>query len=300
MPGSIEFQLCLHVLEHRTDGCEQRYTIGVRDNRMQPPGLRALCHAQPIHEAVIAIICELTRSEERKQEAVRSPQWRVVSRLIQRLRDRDDADSHGAADEIEELFSRWHNSTGDLEDARIRLARIGCLLEEAASKAHSVASDSGCFTSVAVPEPVWSRLLAAYRTKQEGWQIYRELQLLRELAAITADTLRTIENWLGNAGTREGAMDSLWRLARVVQGFGYELPVENLTWRGQLVRALEEAGLGIGPDGVIRVRQAKDKYWQPATGPAVKTLLEHATQPTSYLPGEIQGVVNHEQNGSGD
>jgi hypothetical protein len=221
----------------------------------------------------------------------------VVSKLIQKLRDRDDADSNGAADEIAELFSHWHNSTGDLEDARSRLARIGCLLEEAASKAHSVASDSGCLTTVAVPEPLWSKLLATYRTQQEGWQIYRELQMLRELAAITADTLRTIENWLGNAGTRESAMDSLWRLARVVQGLGYELPMENLTWRGQLVRALEEAGLGIGPDGVIRVRQANDKYWQPATGQAVKTILENTTALISYTPREM---VDHEQNGSGD
>jgi len=297
MPGSNEFQLCLHVLEHRTDGREERYTVGVWDNSMQPPGLRALCHAQPIHEAVIAIICELSRSEERKQETLRSPQWRIVSKLVQKLRGRNDADSHGAADEIAELFSRWHNSSGDLEDARSRIARIGCLLEEAASKAHSVANDSGHFTSVAVPEPVWSKLLATYRTKQEGWQIYRELQLLRELAAITADTLRTIENWLGNAGTRESAMDSLWRLARVVQGLGYELPMENLMWRGQLVRALEEAGLGIGHDGAIRVRQAADKYWQPATGQAVKTILERTIALTSYSPGEM---VNHEQNGSGD
>jgi hypothetical protein len=95
MPGSNEFQLCLHVLEHRKDGCEQRYTIGVWDNSMQPPGLRALCHVQPIHEAVIAILCELTRSDERKQETVGGPQWRVVSRLIEKLRDRDNADNNG-------------------------------------------------------------------------------------------------------------------------------------------------------------------------------------------------------------
>lgn len=291
MVGSNEFQLCLHILEHSGNGCEPRYTIGVWDSTLQPPGLRALCHVQPIHEAVMAIAREFAASRQRKKEAQRGPQWSVVSNLIARLRNRSDTDSNGAADEIAELFSRFHNSTGDLEDARNRLARLGCVLEEAASKAHPVIGENGCYNSIVLPENIWSKLLTVYRNKQEGWQLYRELNALRELAAMTADTLRTVENWLGSAGTRESAMDSLWRLARHVQGLGYDLPVENLTWRGQLVRALEEAGLGIGADGTIRLRQSTDKYWQPATGEDIKSVLQRGIQPVSPHSHE----VNHEQ-----
>lgn len=297
MVGSNEFQLCLHVLEHAGDGCEPRYTVGVWDNRLQPPGLRAICHIQPVGEAVLAIAREFAASRQYKEEAKHGPQWSVVSKLIARLRTRNEADSNGAADEIAELFSLLHNRTGDLEDARNQLARLGCVLEEAASKAHPVAGENGRYQIISLPENVWSKLLSFYRDKQEGWELYRELRLLRELAAITADTLRTIENWLGGAGTRESAMDSLWRLARRVQGLGYNLPLENLTWRGQLMRALEEAGLGIGADGAIRLRRSTDKYWQPATGEEVKSVLQRGTQ---NVPSDSHEVVNHEQHNGHD
>jgi hypothetical protein len=50
-------------------------------------------------------------------------------------------------------------------------------------------------------------------------------------------------------------------LSRLLQAMGYKLPTENLEWRGQLSRALAEAGLGLGEDGQIRVRLPEDKYW---------------------------------------
>lgn len=285
-----EFALCLHIFEHGRDGASPQYTIGVWDNRLQPPGLRAICHMQPLFQAIQAVAEEIQSSDDRKRESLRSSQWSIVSQLIARLRHRNDQDSNGAADEIAELFTLLHNRTGELEDSQNRLARLGCLLEETASKAHTISDgENGCYSNIVIPESVWARLLALYRVKQEGWQLYRELQMLRELAAITADTLRTVENWLGNAGTREGAMDSLWRLARFVQGLGFELPVENLKWRGQLVRALEEAGIGLGADETIRIRQAGDGYWGPATGPDVKTILQ------SISPAIASNEVNHEQ-----
>jgi hypothetical protein len=69
-------------------------------------------------------------------------------------------------------------------------------------------------------------------------------------------------------------MDSLWSLTRILQSLGWELPTDNLCWRGQLVRAMEEAGIGLGDDNVIRVRLPENRPWQPASGPAVKTLLK--------------------------
>lgn len=278
---SREFVLSLHIWEHASEGHQPRYTVGVWDGTLCPPGLRALCHARSLDAAVFAIAAEFAASGERKEEAVRYPRWSLVAALIDRLRKRTDPDSEAAADEIAELFGCWHNAAGELEGARDRLTRLGSLVEEAASKAHVVGDDRRSPRSVVLPESVWSKLLASYRSKQEGCAVYHELQLLRELAGITADTLRTVENWLGSAGTREAAMDSLWRLTRIVQSLGYELPVENLRWRGQLVRALEDAGLGLGPDDAIRLRLPGDKSWEPATGALVKSVLENISQRVS-------------------
>jgi hypothetical protein len=273
-PTRHEFHLSLHVFEHTAGGRDPRYTVSVWDATLCPPGLRALCHARPIADAIIAIAGEFSASGQRKEEALRFPRWSVISKLVERLRKRNDPDSESAADEIAELFGRWHNTAGDLESARDRLTRLGSLLEEAAVKADGFVGNGPGSRSVILPETVWSKLLASYRHKQEGCAVYHELQMLRELAGITADTLRTVENWLGNAGTREGAMDALWRLARILQSLGYNLPIENLRWRGQLVRALEEAGLGLGSDDAIRLRRPDDKYWEPATGALLKTVLE--------------------------
>jgi hypothetical protein len=112
--------------------------------------------------------------------------------------------------------------------------------------------------------------------RQEGQELYTELHALREIAGITAETLRTVDGWLGHASTREAAMDSLWRLRRILERVGFTMPLEHLEWRGQIVRALEEAGLGIGSDSAIRIRQPNDKYWQPATGPRVKEVIQNA------------------------
>jgi hypothetical protein len=278
VPKRREFHLSLHILEHPSEARGPRYTVSVWDPKLSPPGLRALCSVRPLTDAVFAIAAEITASDQRKEECVRFPRWSSAAKLIERLRERNDPDSEAAADEIAELFGLWRNTAGDLEMAQDRLKRLGALAEEAASKAHPVHNDGSCPRSVVIPENVWSKLLAAYRHKQEGCAVYRELQLLRELAGITADTLRTVENWLGNAGTRESAMDSLWRLGRIVQSMGYELPMDNLRWRGQLVRALEQAGVGLGSDDAIRVRLPEDKYWEPARGPLVKTLLESIPQ----------------------
>jgi hypothetical protein len=118
-----------------------------------------------------------------------------------------------------------------------------------------------------------------YCDQREGRRSYQELQALREVAGITAETLRTVDDWLGNASTREAAMDALWRLRRILEGLGYRMPLEHLAWRGQVIRAMEEAGLGLGVDGALRVREPHDRYWEPATGAVVKEMLQGAAQP---------------------
>jgi hypothetical protein len=68
-------------------------------------------------------------------------------------------------------------------------------------------------------------------------------------------------------------MESLWRLTRILERAGFQLPHEHLAWRGQIIRALEEAGLGLGTDGRVRLRSESDKYWEPASGPPMAELL---------------------------
>lgn len=57
-----EFQLSLHVLQHVVNEGEPRYTIGVWDSNLHPIGLRAICHAQPMSEALAAIAAEFRAS----------------------------------------------------------------------------------------------------------------------------------------------------------------------------------------------------------------------------------------------
>jgi hypothetical protein len=276
---SREFDLSLHVFEHARGGGEPRYTVGSWDGTLSNPTLRALCHAAPISEVMLAIARELSPDAQRETETSRYPRWSNVADLVRDLRNRKDPESTTAAKEIEDLFGRLHNSVADLDCALDRLTRLGTLIEEVSAKATVIGKEGACCRSVVMVESVWLKLLASYRARQEGCGVYRELHLLRELAGITADALTTIDNWLGSAGTREAAMDALWRLARILQGMGYELPHDNLRWRGQLARALEEAGLGIGSDGALRVRRPEDKYWEAATGPLIKTIVEHIPQP---------------------
>jgi len=261
-----------HVMEHRRGSEESRFTVSVWENTH----LRAICHCCSLSGALLAISGELNGALPVEVERVNSPKWSDIRDLVEKLKKRSDADSDTAAENLEDLHARLHNAVGNFESLLERLTKFGALLEEAAAHSRSIGDPN--WTAVAIPEDNWLRLLAVYRGKQEGNQVYRELQILREIAGITAQTLRTIENWLGHAGTRESAMDALWRLARILEAAGYKIPTEGLEWRGQIVRAMEEAGIAMGEDGALRVRQPEEKNWQAATGPLLKDLLLAARQ----------------------
>jgi hypothetical protein len=224
----------------------------------------------------LALSSELESVERPKDPVIDYPKWSNIRELVGRLNHQGDVDCLTAAGHLEDLHARLHNAVADVETISDRLTKIGALIEEATAKSRSIGDSE--WRTVAIPDDTWFQLLAAYRGKDEGNQVYRELQILRQLAGITAQTILTIDNWLGHAGTREAAMDSLWRLMRILEAAGYKRPLEHLEWRGQLIRAMEEAGIGLGNDGTLRVRQAADKYWEPATGALVKELLHGAQQ----------------------
>ena len=277
--GNREFDLHLHVLEHRCEGRAPRYTIGVWEQTTQGAGLRAICHIRSLPGALLAITGELDKGTRPESVEITYPRWSDIAELVKRLHHRADTDCNSAADMLEDLHARLHNTIAELELTLERLAKLGTLVEEAAAKSQVVGAQDGCPKTMGLPQSVWFRLLAVYRDKQEGCRVYQELQALREVAGITAETLRTIDNWLGSASTREAAMEALWRLRRILEALGYTMPLEHLAWRGQIIRAMEEAGLGLGADGAIRFRQPQDKYWEPATGALVKEVLENAGQP---------------------
>lgn len=98
-------------------------------------------------------------------------------------------------------------------------------------------------------------------------------EALEEIAVVANDTVATINEWLGNASTRQAATDSLWRLGRLLQRHGlstsYRLGEHwsPLTWRGVILAAHERAGVGMGEDNEMRARLASDMPYDLASGP---------------------------------
>lgn len=275
-------ELGLQVLVHVGTNADaaSRYTIGVWDGTQ----MRAICHVSSLAGALLALAAELEGVTKDENASITDsyPRWSEIAGLVKRLGQRADTDCLAAALCLEDFYARLHSAVAHLETVLDRLTKLGAVIEEASAHYYSNGKCDLEPQAVSIPLRTWARLLGIYRQKEEGLQVYRELQLLREITGITADTLQTVDNWLGQAGTREGAMDSLWRLRRILEAAGYKMPTENLKWRGQLVRAMEEAGIGLGEDGAIRVRQAGDKNWQPATGALVKE-LHNGVQPSNVI-----------------
>lgn len=113
------------------------------------------------------------------------------------------------------------------------------------------------------------------------------LESLEKVAQVAAETLTTIEDWLGQASTREAAEGSIRRLWRALQaaGFGDQIR-EPLGWRGVLLRAMDCAGIGYGEDDEIRIRSALDRPWMWATGPRVRDLLEDIAEKLPAIEGD--------------
>lgn len=156
------------------------------------------------------------------------PKWSDIAGLVGRLKKRKHPDCIAAATKLEDLHSCLHNTTAALESSQVRATSLGVLLEEVAGAAEGLGDGDNPHKFMTVPSGAWFRLLAFYRSQQEGHDMHRELKALRELAGITGETLRAVDNWLGNCGTRQAAMDSLWRLQRILERAGFPMPLEHL------------------------------------------------------------------------
>jgi hypothetical protein len=113
--ASREFDLHLHVLEHGGESRTPRYTIGVWDRTKERANLRAVCHMRPIAEAIPAIAKELGERARLETFEVKYPKWSEIAELVRHLQSRGDADSATAAEMLEDLQARLHNTTADLE-----------------------------------------------------------------------------------------------------------------------------------------------------------------------------------------
>lgn len=67
---------------------------------------------------------------------------------------------------------------------------------------------------------------------------------LEEIARAAFDAVISVEEWLGSAGTREGATDALRRLEIKLMAAGFQPPIgKNLNFRGSILDDLERMGL---------------------------------------------------------
>ena len=93
-----------------------------------------------------------------------------------------------------------------------------------------------------------------------------------------ADAIQAVDEWLGQASTRQFAVDALWRARRALEAAGVPVSVRHEAgagWRGSVFRALERCGLGwTGHEDQIRFRLAGQPNWADAAGPELGKWLE--------------------------
>jgi hypothetical protein len=87
------------------------------------------------------------------------------------------------------------------------------------------------------------------------------VEWLRKIATSAYEAMLVIEEWLGNASTRQAAMDALWRLHKRFQQIGlnqgYRLGQNwsPLDWRGCMGKALSDVGFGLSDEAPPQIRQ---------------------------------------------
>ena len=131
--GNREFELHLHVLEHRHGGSASRYTIGIWEHTPQGATLRAICHIRPLSVALLAIGEEFDENARREGFEIVYPQWSEIAGLIEHLRNRNELGLSSAANMLEEFQTRLQNTTAELQLVLERLTILGTMIEEAAA-----------------------------------------------------------------------------------------------------------------------------------------------------------------------
>lgn len=128
-----------------------------------------------------------------------------------------------------------------------------------------------------------------------------DIELLRFALLVATETLVTVDNWLGHAGTQNAAHDALWRLRRLLWGLGLN-PVDTLNcsaleWRGSLIEALERSGFRGSEDGDIRRILPGQPGWELAKGETLAEVVQHCDDDSRFdryfREGEIMAERDH-------
>ncbi len=115
------------------------------------------------------------------------------------------------------------------------------------------------------------------------------LDLLHLVVFTAAQTLETVDRWLGHASTHNAAMDALWRLRRALWSIGLNGVRDDLDWRGSLIEALERVGFRAGEDGDIRELLPWQPGWQLAQGRSLSEVLAQLRSVTAAAEQLVEG-----------
>lgn len=103
-------------------------------------------------------------------------------------------------------------------------------------------------------------------------------KLKQDALARCADAIEAVDAWLGQASTRQYALDALWRARRALEAAGEPVTIRNEAgpgWRGSVFRAIEVCGLGwTGYEDELRFRLAGQPRWSAPAGPNLREFLD--------------------------
>lgn len=121
------------------------------------------------------------------------------------------------------------------------------------------------------------------------------LDLLHLVVFTAAQTLETVDRWLGHASTHNAAMDALWRLRRALWGIGLNGVRDDMDWRGSLIEALERAGFRAGEDGDIREVLPWQPGWQFGQGRSLSEVLAQLRSVAAAAEQLVEGRKRSQQ-----
>jgi len=122
-------------------------------------------------------------------------------------------------------------------------------------------------------------------------------EALERIAVVACQTLETVDNWLGQASTRNAAADALWRLRRLLWDADMRAnPWEDLKWRGSVFEYLKRAGFRLAPDGV-RQELKTDKPWEWPTGPFLEDVLKELRDTVHTLKASSEAYAEQKCKG---
>lgn len=94
-----------------------------------------------------------------------------------------------------------------------------------------------------------------------------------------AKAFSAVDEWLGQAATRQAALDAMWRAMRLLNAAGFSVSRRDaLDWRGALVEELWDAGFYQGRDGLMHFDPEKQRRFGDAEGPTLKEVGEFFRQ----------------------